>query len=528
MDSIKAKKLEDILKGRGFLDYTIIELINHGKSAAVFKAVSINNQLVAIKIFDDELIGRFGEDVQEKRISLERGLKNHNIPGLIKIIDGGYHIVDQINYFYIIMSFIEGVNLKEFIESNNYDSNFIKQVLGKLINVTEQLLNLNIVHRDIKPENIMVDLGNEIILMDLGVMKEVGHPTYTDIGERQFLGTLRYASPEFLLRTEEDSINGWRALNLYQIGAVLHDLIMKKPLFSDKEPYTQIVISIKEQAPVISNESIPFNLIQLVRNLLIKDWKKRLVMSPISEIKSIYSNEYENNLLENELNNLKEITNPVREKYEEFLAAKSTEKALREKRIQILESVILDIDNSFLYLIDKGIFNIYKKGAKFALNTKHMYANMTENELPANRIYQISGSLSQGFTRPFYMLFKIITDETSLVRIYLAGFFLNNSFDIDNVSGIFNEIESRGILRAGNFGNGSYSGDYIQIFNGVYNPDQQTREQIILQLIKVIRKAIDSISKEVKEEIDDLSLSKDKRSSRVRIISNPIIIIDRI
>lgn len=285
MDNLKALELEKELKGTILNDYKVIELINNGKSAAVFK-VKKNNKFFALKVFDNDLIERFGHEIQTKRIEQEIALKNHTIDNLVKIYEGGNTTLGIQRYYYIVMELINGVNLKDYIKTKTYNQDFILKVLEKLSVTTEQLLNQKqIAHRDIKPENIMVDNDGNIILMDLGVLKLIGAKSFSDDEEKSFVGTLRYAAPEFLLRKEEDSVSGWRSVNIYQIGATLHDLIMKKELFIDKRPYTNLVIAIKEDTPTLSNITIAFELVQLTRDMMTKDWKKRLELVSEKRIK---------------------------------------------------------------------------------------------------------------------------------------------------------------------------------------------------------------------------------------------------
>jgi serine/threonine-protein kinase len=108
----------------------------------------------------------------------------------------------------------------------------------QLVEAVKFLETLNIVHRDIKPENIHVseDFAS-LKLLDLGVAREFELPdseeaAITDHGNsRPFLATAQYSSPEYLFRLDEPTKRLWSGLNFYQLGAVLHDLIAKKPLF---------------------------------------------------------------------------------------------------------------------------------------------------------------------------------------------------------------------------------------------------------------------------------------------------------
>ena len=96
---------------------------------------------------------------------------------------------------------------------------------------------------------------SKAILLDLGVLLPIGAESLTDVDQRQFIGTLRYSSPEFLFRQEENTIEGWRAVTFYQLGAVLHDLLMKKVLFEDfTDPFPRLVEAVKSEKPHIASE----------------------------------------------------------------------------------------------------------------------------------------------------------------------------------------------------------------------------------------------------------------------------------
>ena len=93
-------------------------------------------------------------------------------------------------------------------------------------------------HRDIKPANIVVDPTiSKLKLLDLGVLRLIEHTegNGTDQAEtKRFVATAQYSSPEYLTREELPGAKGFEALNVYQVGAVLHDLIMKAPIFKQE------------------------------------------------------------------------------------------------------------------------------------------------------------------------------------------------------------------------------------------------------------------------------------------------------
>lgn len=273
MDKIKAIELEKLLKGREVGGFAIEKYIDNGKSAAVFRA-SKNGLPAAVKIFDDELIERYGDDTQRVRIERELTLVGHSDPNLVKILGGGFDNITK-NHF-IVMEYLDGPNLKETLP--NVPSEFIPKLVEQLASAAKFLESRNLVHRDIKPENIvLLDGCQRLILLDLGVLRPIGQPGVTDDeGIKAFVGTLQYSSPEFLLRKEDDDLEGWRALTFYQIGGVIHDLLMRRPLFEEfVHPYGRLVMAIQQEIPVVQSSTAPVYLADLANRCLLKDPKLR-------------------------------------------------------------------------------------------------------------------------------------------------------------------------------------------------------------------------------------------------------------
>lgn len=269
MDAVKAAELEAALKGKKVGPWEVVELIDNGKSAAVFKATD-GKDLVALKVFDDELIEKYGDKTQLARIERELKLVGHNHPNMVTILDGG---VDTItNNHYIVMEYLPGKNLKKCL--NEIPVENIPALASQLASCGKFLEDLGLVHRDIKPENIVVlDNFTRLVLLDFGVLRPIGQPGLTDgEGIQWFVGTLQYSSPEFLLRQEEDTVLGWRALTLYQIGGVLHDLIMRKALFEEQsQPFARLVNAVQLDLPQVHNSAVPSYLIDATRIALAKD-----------------------------------------------------------------------------------------------------------------------------------------------------------------------------------------------------------------------------------------------------------------
>ncbi|HEV3039890.1 MAG TPA: protein kinase [Candidatus Angelobacter sp.] len=274
MDEKKAKRIFAKLKGKEVGNWRVEEYIGHGKSAVVFLAKD-STRRAALKIFDLELIEKYGSEQQIKRIDRERELIGQKHKHLVEIYDGG--LCSRTKVHYVVMQRIRGPALSECLAKVPRQKIWL--VISQIAEAAKCLEQLKIAHRDIKPANIAMTKGfTHSTLLDLGVIRPVGLENITDHDRnRPFVGTLRYSPPEFLLREEADTLEGWRAVTIYQLGAVLHDLIMGCPIFPEiEEPYARLVEAILHKAPRVACADLPLPLVNLAQNCLVKDPIMRL------------------------------------------------------------------------------------------------------------------------------------------------------------------------------------------------------------------------------------------------------------
>ena len=274
MNRKRASDMQDELRGSHIGGWQIQHLICYGKSAAVFQAMK-NNRIGALKIFDLELVERYGELTQLTRIERELSLRNKTHEHLIQIYDGGK--CEETQHLYIVMQYVSGSPLSHILRK--ISRNQIHNIIENIANAAKFLEEHGIAHRDIKPDNIVFspDTG-KTILLDLGVLRPINSSsTATDDDDsRPFIGTLQYSPPEFLLRNEEDTTEGWRAVTFYQLGAVLYDLIECRPIFeNNKDPYARLVNAVLHTPPSFDATDVP-DLSRLAQNCLVKDPGLRL------------------------------------------------------------------------------------------------------------------------------------------------------------------------------------------------------------------------------------------------------------
>lgn len=270
----RARDLFRELRGHSVGGWKIEDLIDHGKSAVVFRARK-PERTVALKIFDPELVARYGELTQLTRIHRELSLRGHRHPHLVEIYDGGK--CPSTNHLFLVMQNLTGQPLSQLFPT--LPRACIPDLLRQVACAAKFLEDIRLAHRDIKPDNIVInaDTGTATLL-DLGVLRPISsQSSATDTGDAHpFVGTLQYSPPEFLLREEEDTIEGWRAVTFYQLGAVLHDLIERRRIFScQRDPYARLVNAVQDAAPTFRATDLP-DLVNLAQNCLVKSPDTRL------------------------------------------------------------------------------------------------------------------------------------------------------------------------------------------------------------------------------------------------------------
>jgi len=256
---------------RGWHDLSYIDA---GNSGAVFRVVHPEYGPVALKIYDPAYFKGDNALIEEKRVRLQEQLRAHGNPYLIDIFEVGE--ISEDATWYLLMELCPWPNLEKSLGSVRDDQ--VEELLRQLVAGVLFLQELGLVHRDIKPANIVIDpTFKNLKLLDLGVLRRIEHTegNGTDQTEtKRFVATAQYSSPEYLTREELPGAKGFEALNIYQVGAVLHDLIMKAPIFKEEADTQNKYIlykAITTKLPLVVNPNLPPRLISLCKAALSKE-----------------------------------------------------------------------------------------------------------------------------------------------------------------------------------------------------------------------------------------------------------------
>jgi serine/threonine protein kinase len=212
-------------------NWAVLDKAGRGGTAPVYSVRSPNG-LRALKIYDRNFsVGEKGER-EQLRVAQQVLLRNHSCPSLVQIYDGG-RFEDRL---FVLMSKAPGSELEKRLA--NVPRERIRHIVDQVARAMIFLRDRGMCHRDVKSANIFVtDDCETVTLLDLSVVREIDDPVGlgTDHGDQlPVVATARYSPPEYLFRLLEPGDDLWHALDVYQLGALLHDLIMKKPMFQDE------------------------------------------------------------------------------------------------------------------------------------------------------------------------------------------------------------------------------------------------------------------------------------------------------
>ncbi|MCC6294018.1 MAG: serine/threonine protein kinase [Bryobacterales bacterium] len=141
-------------------------------------------------------------------------------PGIARLIDGGAVRRGAVETPYLVMEYVEGVPLTEFVSSRRLPLIRRLALLLDVCHAVECAHQNMVVHRDLKPANILVDAGGRAKVLDFGISRlldsdhDAGPPP-----EWVHAFTPPYASPE-QVRGEDASTSA----DVYSLGVILQEM----------------------------------------------------------------------------------------------------------------------------------------------------------------------------------------------------------------------------------------------------------------------------------------------------------------
>lgn len=251
--------------------YQILEEVGTGGMAVVYKARDILlDRIVAVKILhaeygnDHEFVTRFRQEAQAAA-----KLSHPNIVNIYDVgKDGDIH--------YIVMEFVRGETLKEYIEKHGHlPINTSIQIAFDIGEALESAHHNGLVHCDIKPHNILVTETGRIKVADFGIARAI-NSSATMKEDKKILGSVHYFSPEQASGNTLDE-----RTDIYSLGVVMYEMMTGVVPFEGDTPLSIALQHVQDAIPLPTkyNRRIP----RLVERCILKAMAK----NPDDRFKSV-------------------------------------------------------------------------------------------------------------------------------------------------------------------------------------------------------------------------------------------------
>lgn len=246
--------------------YEIRDVIGVGGMAVVYKAYdNIDDRIVAIKILKDEYLAN--EEFRRRFKNESKAIAVLSHRNIVKVYDVSFG--DRLQY--IVMEYIEGITLKEYIEEHgviNWNEALFFSI--QILRALQHAHDKGIVHRDVKPQNIMLLENGTIKVTDFGIAR-FSHSETKTMTEKA-IGSVHYISPE----QAKGELTDEKA-DIYSVGVVLYEMLTGKLPFEAESAVSVALMQVNNEPelPRTINPRIPMGFEQITMKAMQKSTKER-------------------------------------------------------------------------------------------------------------------------------------------------------------------------------------------------------------------------------------------------------------
>jgi len=238
-----------------------------GGMGIVYEAIGKIQRRVAVKVMTPKgaEASRKAEERFRREGEILKRLRHRNI---VELYDTFSHEGSR----YIVMEFLEGKNLYDYVKEDLAQKHFSERVRFAIRVAAETSRALlcahanKVIHRDIKPANVFIcAMEGPIKILDFGIARDAANPESTAPGSETALLTPEYAAPEQLMRRETNE-----RTDIYSLGATLVFILTgRAPFSSSVDPLTfereRKMYSTFEKLP----KEVPTDLLNIIHRCLL-------------------------------------------------------------------------------------------------------------------------------------------------------------------------------------------------------------------------------------------------------------------
>ncbi len=253
--------------GTSIARYDITEELGQGGMSVVYLArdTALSRE-VAVKVLHEHLAKKAENRKRFRREAEAIARLRH--PNILDV----YDVSDESDErSFIVMEYIPGMNLRQFIERHRPPPPEAAALIGvEICNALDHAHSHGVIHRDLKPENVMISDEGQVKLMDFGIAHVIDAETMTKTGS--LLGSPAHMAPELIDGQPVDE----RA-DVFALGTVLYWMTTGElPFCGDNAPQVlRNVMECRFEQPEMLEPKIGHDLSRIICKSLQKEPKDR-------------------------------------------------------------------------------------------------------------------------------------------------------------------------------------------------------------------------------------------------------------
>jgi serine/threonine protein kinase len=178
-----------------------------------------------------------------------------------------HQVIHHKQKLYIVMDYIHGTDLMQYIQANNgLSEKEAQRCFRQIVSALDYCHEHGVIHRDVKPKNILVDMQGNLKLIDFGMSNWIEEGKLRST----FCGTPAFASPEIILGIKYTGT----PVDVWSTGVVLYLMVTGRYPFENVGEVLQS--SYKEPTNNVSQECK-----DLIRSMLVVAPEQRAKLSQV-------------------------------------------------------------------------------------------------------------------------------------------------------------------------------------------------------------------------------------------------------
>lgn len=238
--------IEAMAHALSWSDFEIISELGSGHSGAVYRARLRRNagglqagDGIAVKVYKEWALQEPGQ-IERILREIDTGRRIRH-PNVLRVHAA---VLDERGRPALVMHLYDGSNFDDYlIQRRQQGTIALDESFRWLRDIAAGLVALHdggVIHRDVKPANLLAT-PEGLVLGDFGVVRSENFPEQTTTGA--FLGTIRYAAPEYLFGDSYDE-----RVDVYALGAIAYEVLTGFDLYDRSLHWAKLVAAKQSSA----------------------------------------------------------------------------------------------------------------------------------------------------------------------------------------------------------------------------------------------------------------------------------------